>query len=221
MHIISLIQKSSLIRTLYFNSLTLITKTIDRILNIDTISLPEKVINYKTHFDDSKIYEGYSYFQLWKCLRLLKLSHDDVVFDVGCGMGQILCVFARRFIRKCIGIEISTELAEKASRNAERLKGRKAPIEIFVADAAEADYSEGTVYCLFNPFGTKTLRAVIELIHQSVRKCPRRIRVVYFNAAHENVMESCGWLRCYSHQENILTKRWGKVSLWTNMNSII
>jgi len=194
------------------------TKLIDRILNIDTVSLPVKKISYNTRFDDSTAYIGYSYLKLWKYINLLKSSDEDVVFDIGCGMGRILCVCARRPVRKCIGIEMSTELAERAIRNAHQLKARKAPIEIIVADAAEADYSGGTIYCLFNPFGTKTLEVVLERIHQSVRKCPRRIRVAYFNAAFENVMESCGWLRCHKREDSTLAKRWGRMSLWTNVN---
>jgi hypothetical protein len=113
---------------------------------------------------------------------------------------------------------MSTELAERAIQNAHQLKARKAPIEIIVADAAEADYTGGTIYCLFNPFGTKTLEVVSERILQSVRQCPRRIRVAYFNAAFENVMESCGWLRCYKREDSTLAKRWGRMSLWTNVN---
>jgi precorrin-6B methylase 2 len=156
--------------------------------------------------------------KLWKYINVLKPSDEDVVYDVGCGMGRILCAFARRPVRKCVGIEISTEYAERARQNAKRLKGSKAPIEIIIADAAEADYSEGTIYCLFNPFGTKTLEVVLERIHQSVKQCPRRIRIAYFNAAFENVLESCDWLRCYKRQKSRLAMRWGKTSFWTNEN---
>ena len=118
-----------------------------------------------------------------------------------------------------MGIEISTEYVERARQNAKRLKGSKAPIVIIIADAAEADYSEGTIYCLFNPFDTKTLEVVLERIHQSVRQCTRRIRVVYFNASFGNVLESCGWLSCYKRQKNLLVKRSGKMGLWTNLKS--
>jgi precorrin-6B methylase 2 len=186
-------------------------------LNIDTVSLPIKATNHHTRFGDYLGDDPYSYLKLWKYTNLLKPSREDVVFDIGCGAGRILCIMARRPVRKCVGIEISTEYAERARRNAKRLRGRKAPIEINVADAAEADYAGGTIYCLFNPFGTKTLQVVLERIHQSVITCSRRIRVAYFNAAFENVMESCDWLKCYGREESTLTKRWGKTSLWTNI----
>lgn len=217
--VISLRIRPSLMRTCYLKSSAHTTRLIDRILNINTVSLPVMTESYKTRFGDSIPYSGCSYLKLYGCLNLLKPSDEDVVFDIGCGMGRILCVFARRSVKKCIGIEISTELAMIARQNAKRLNGRKAPIKIVVADAAEADYSKGTIYCLFNPFGTRTLQATIERIHQSVTECPRLIRVVYLNAAFENVMESCGWLRCYIRRKSIFVKKWGTLSLWTNENS--
>ncbi len=195
------------------------TEWVDHVLNIDTVSPPAGTISYKARFDDSVAYVGYSYVKLWKYVSLLRPSSEDVVFDVGCGMGRILCTFARRSVRKCVGIEISAELAERARQNAAQLKGRKAPVEIRVGDAAEADYSEGTIYCFFNPFGIRTLQAVLQGIRESVESSPRRIRVAYFNAVFENVMESCGWLRCYGRRESLLTRGWGKVSLWTNEDS--
>lgn len=158
---ISVLQESSLLQMFYLKSLAYSSKLIDRMLNIDTVSPPTKAIDHHTRFNDSLRDDAYSYLKLWKYSNLLKPSREDIVFDIGCGVGRILCVFARRPVRKCVGIEISTIYAERARQNAKRLKGRKAPIEIFVADAAEADYSEGTIYCLFNPFGAKTLQLVL------------------------------------------------------------
>ena len=209
----------SSLRMSYLKYSVYTNRLIDRMLNIDTVSPPTKAIDHHSRFGDSHGNAAYSYLKLWKYSSLLKPSREEIVFDIGCGAGRILCVFARRTVQKCVGIEISTEYAERARQNAKRLKGRKAPIEVIVDDAAEADYSGGTIYCLFNPFGTKTLEVALERIHQSVRKCPRRIRVAYFNAAFENVMELCGWLKCYKHEESILAKRWGITSLWTNVKS--
>jgi len=217
MKLFSLLHKFPFLQMSYLQSLSYSAKLIDRMLNIDTVTPPMKAIDYDTRFGDSHEFDTYSYLKLWKYLNLLKPSSEDVVFDIGCGMGRILCVFALRPVRKCIGIEISTELAERARENAHQMKGRKSPIEILVADAAEADYSEGTIYCFFNPFGTKTMEVVLERIHQSVRRRHRRIRMAYFNAAFENVMESSGWLRCYKREDSALAKRWGRMSLWTNV----
>ena len=219
MQVFSVLQKSSFLRTIYLKSFAYSNKLVDRMLNIDTISQPANAINCHSRFDDFQRDDAYSYLKLWNYINILKPSNEDVVYDIGCGMGRILCAFARRPVRKCIGIEISTEYAERARQNAKRLKGSKAPVEIIITDAAEADYSGGTIYCLFNPFGTKTLEVVLERIHKTVKQYPRRIRVAYFNAAFENVLESCGWLSCYKRQKSLLAKRWGTTSFWTNIKS--
>ena len=217
MQVISFLQKSSLVRATYFKFSACATKWIDRILNIDTVSPPARAIKHRTRFDDAQREDAYSYFKLWKYSNFLKPSEKDIVFDIGCGMGRILCVMARWPVRKCVGIEISPEYAERARQNAKRLRWRKAPIEIIVADATDADYFGGTIYCLFNPFGTKTLQVVLERIHQSLIKSPRCIRVVYFNAAFDNVMESCDWLRRYRSEQSVLVKKLGRTSFWTNV----
>jgi precorrin-6B methylase 2 len=207
---------SSLARMYYHKSLAQSSKWIDRMLDIDTVSLPVKTIDHPTKFGDSHSNIPYSYLKLWSYSNWLKPSSDDIVFDIGCGAGRILCFFARQPVRKCVGIEVSTDYAQRARQNAKQLRGRKAPIEIRICDATEADYSEGTIYCLFNPFGTKTLQAVLERIHKSVRKYPRRIQIAYFNSAFEDVLESCSWLSCYRRSKSIMAKRWGTTTLWTN-----
>ena len=88
----------------YLKSLAYSARLIDRRLNIDTVSPPVKAINYHTRFGDSLGFQTYSYLKLWEYSNLLKPSREDVVFDVGCGAGRILCVFARWPVRKCNGI---------------------------------------------------------------------------------------------------------------------
>jgi hypothetical protein len=88
--VFSLLRKSSFLRMSYLKCSVYTTKLIDRILNIDTISQPVKKASYNTRFDDSIAYLGYSYLKLWKYINFLKPSNEDVVFDIGCGMGRIL-----------------------------------------------------------------------------------------------------------------------------------
>jgi SAM-dependent methyltransferase len=144
--------------------------------------------------DDNTAYGCPDYWYIRAIARRLKLAREDVFYDIGCGMGRILCVVARRRIRKCVGIELFEPLCEKARRNALRLRGRRAPIEIFCADAATADLSEGTVYCLFNPFGEDTLRDFLANLETSISRDPRKVTLVYYNPVHESVLKASGWL---------------------------
>src|SRR5262245_30430288 len=56
-------------------------------------------------------------------LDALDLTHDDVVADIGCGKGRIVCVAKQRELRAVIGIEADPELADDARRNVERSPG--------------------------------------------------------------------------------------------------
>jgi hypothetical protein len=87
-------------------------------------------------------------------------------------MGRILCVFARKNIRRCIGIELFEDLCEISRANALRLRGRRASIEVICTDAAVADLSEGTIYYMYNPFGPATLHGVLENIMRSLLQAP-------------------------------------------------
>jgi SAM-dependent methyltransferase len=144
--------------------------------------------------EDNLGYASPDYWFIRAIAGRLKLGRQDVFYDIGCGMGRILCVVARRRIRKCVGIELLEPLCQKARRNALRLRGRKAPIEIICADAATADLSEGTVYYLFNPFGKDTLRDFLANLETSISRDPRKVTLVYYNSVHESILKASGWL---------------------------
>jgi SAM-dependent methyltransferase len=142
--------------------------------------------------EDNYGYDSPEYWYIRALARRLKLAREDVFYDMGCGMGRVLCLVARRQIRKCIGIELLEPLCQEARRNALRLRGRRTPIEIICADAATADLSEGTVYYLYNPFGNGTLGDFLTNLDTSVSRNPRKVRVVYYNSVHESILKASG-----------------------------
>ena len=148
-------------------------------------------------YRDNLSYSTPDYYYIHKVLKILQPGSEDVVYDIGCGKGRFLCRAARLRVKKCVGIELLPELAEIASENANQLRGRVAPIEIRCIDAARADVSGGTIYFLFNPFGAETLATVLDNIHGSLVCQPRSVRIVYYNPACANIVESAQWLRCY------------------------
>jgi precorrin-6B methylase 2 len=170
------------------------THAIERWLNIHTAYRHPKRYRLDTQFADAVPNESVDYVLLRKLMKPLMLSPHDVLYDVGCGVGRVLCVFARCNIRKCIGIEFDPQLAEIAEHNSKRLRGRRAEIEIHCGDAAAADYSDGTIYWFFNPFGSHTLHSVMDRIERSVSDEPRLIRIVYVNPLHEDVLKRFDWL---------------------------
>lgn len=204
------------LRAAWLATRTLKTRLTDRFLHIDTMSLPNAPIERHSQFPDSQIYEAIPYSLLRRFLAHLRPSPDDIVFDIGCGLGRILCLLARMPVQACIGIEISPILAQGARQNALSLKGRLAPIEIIVADAASADYSAGTIYTLFNPFGPETLRATLSKIHASVLANPRRIQIAYLNPIHDSIFASTSWLTSTAHLRSAASRT--TASYYTNLS---
>ena len=147
-----------------------------------------------TRYDDNFPYGTIGYLNVRRLLRVVEPGPQDVFCDLGCGMGRILCVAARKRLRKCIGVELMEPLCEIARRNAASQRGRKAPIEIVCGDAATVDLSEGTIYFMFNPFGAETLRDTLENIRGSLSQKPRAIKIVYYNSQYQSVLGALGWL---------------------------
>jgi SAM-dependent methyltransferase len=149
----------------------------------------------KSRFRDNHKYASPDYHYIRKTVKILNAASEDVVFDIGCGKGRVLCLFAREPVKKCVGVELMEDLCHEARANAVRMRGRRSPVEIFCQDAAQANLAEGTIYYLFNPFGAETLDAVLQNIRRSLSEFPRRVRIVYHNSVHKAVLDSCEWVR--------------------------
>lgn len=154
----------------------------------------------------------------WPALRTFVdqtlLQPNDVFYDIGCGRGRVLCHVARKNVQRCVGVELSPQFGEEAKINAKRLRGRMAPVEVMIGDAAEMDYSDGTVFFLFNPFGADTLRKVLDNIGQTLIENPRRILVIYVNGAHREVVASTSWLTYVGERKVFYTKQ--RAEYWSH-----
>ena len=182
----------------------------DALLNIRTVPHPywgeyaasrsrpwEGQPNGASVFKDNVSYSSADYWYTYKLRGMLGPGSDDVLYDIGCGKGRVVCVFARRPMRRCVGIELLAPLCEQALENAGTLRGRRTPIAIRRGDACETDISDGTIYYLFNPFGRRTMERLLENIERSLQTRPRAVRIAYHNAVHAAAIDACGWLEPY------------------------
>lgn len=156
-------------------------------------------------------YESPDYANLRKIIAFVDPKPRDVVFDLGSGMGRVLCLFAQRKLKRCVGIELYPSLCEVAERNAQTLRGRVSPIEVRQQDVAQADFTGGTIFFLFNPFGAETLRAAMQQINASRRETPREIKLIYYKDLHTSVLEDCSWLEKFDEMKTFSGIR---VSFW-------
>lgn len=166
-------------------------------------------------YPDARPYMTLHYRIYLAMLRRCGPGGDDVVVDAGCGKGRVLCCAARFPVRRVVGVEIDPQLCAAARRNAARMRGRRAPVEVVTAAAQDFDYREATIVIMFNPFGPQTLRKVVGRIEQSLHGNPRRLRMVYFNPVHEDLLACVPWLRRYEHwPARLLTGMKFAVSFW-------
>lgn len=154
-------------------------------------------INVKSQFRDSMVFGSPDYFYIYKianCIRNLGWG-DGTFYDIGCGKGRIICVMARYGFKRVVGVELGEDLCLAARANAATLRGRQAPIDVICDDVLRVPIDDGTVYCLFNPFGEKTMQAFHEKLKDSVARHPRDVLIVYYNPVHEEIFSGAPWLR--------------------------
>ncbi|MFL5861770.1 MAG: MauE/DoxX family redox-associated membrane protein [Solirubrobacteraceae bacterium] len=149
------------------------------------------------HFEPDLVpYEPSSWLALRWGLRRLSPGPEDVLVDFGCGKGRVICEAARRPFARVIGVEISERLLDVAGENVERNRGRFRcqNIDLVRADATEWEVpDEMTAAYLYHPFVGAVFERVIDNIVESVRRSPRRVRLVYVGPVLERELLATGY----------------------------
>jgi len=162
---------------------------------------------------DAKRSAPLAYGLIARYIKLLRLQPSDVVYDLGCGAGRPICMFARQKVARCVGVELDDRIAEIARKNASNLIGRQADILILRADVASLDYCDGTVFWLYNPFGSATMATVLSRIRSSMRQFPRQVRFCYVTPEEEEAFTACRWLTRYKTVRPLVYPN-GVASFW-------
>jgi hypothetical protein len=102
------------------------------------------------------------------------LGPDDVLYDLGAGLGLVTLLAAWLSSARTVGVEI--EPAYHARAEARRAALGIARARLVLADAREVDLSDGTVFYVFDSFRGEILEAV--LVRLSSEASGREIRVV-------------------------------------------
>lgn len=202
------------VRNLIWSGRKLQAHMIEKRLNIETGGFIGLRSDDLGQHGDAASYEPMAYSVMRKYAAVLKPTSQDVVYDIGCGLGRVLFFFATLGVKECVGLEISKELVDLAQQNVQKYRGRPCTFRIVLADAAEADYSQGTIYWMYNPFGDVTMRVVLERIRATLQTQPRPIKILYANPRVEHVLEEAKWLKCISRLNPVLATR--GASIWTN-----
>jgi SAM-dependent methyltransferase len=85
-----------------------------------------------------------------KMLEVAKITKDDVVFDLGCGDGRIVCAAARKYRCKAFGYDIDAERIKDSEANKAKETKEIQKLIIFERkDIFTLDLSKATVVMLY------------------------------------------------------------------------
>ncbi|HMO62152.1 MAG TPA: class I SAM-dependent methyltransferase [Ferruginibacter sp.] len=138
--------------------------------------------------NDAKKNQAAPYYSLYKAFLKLPLKPPDINFlDIGCGAGRALNFAMLRGCKSVTGVELEEQAVTVATQNCIRMQqaGYNVDFSITKMDAALYEVPENinTVY-LFNPFGAKTLHAVLNNIIDSARRYHKKIYIIYLEASY-------------------------------------
>lgn len=142
-------------------------------------------------------YATLDYARLGRILDTLRPSADDAFLDLGCGMGRMVCLCARRQLRRVEGVEINEALAARADRNAAHAHGLRSPVKIFCSDATQHPLEDQSLIYMFNPFGPTIMRTVIDNVVRDLLDRGRSVRIAYAFPRHEDVILDSGRFEKY------------------------
>jgi SAM-dependent methyltransferase len=128
------------------------------------------------------MYKGSPWLVLREVFRSLEVAEDDVLVDVGSGMGRVVLMAARRPFRRVIGIERSSGLNQVAQGIVDRRRHRLAcrDIELLSLDVLDWDVPDDlTVVYLFCPFPESVFEQLVARLLASLDRSPRPLRLIY------------------------------------------
>ena len=114
---------------------------------------------------------------------------DDIFFDLGSGLGQVVMLVNLFANVTSIGIEYEPTFCDYAKNVAAGLNLDK--VSFINADARDSDYSTGTVFFMYTPFEGKMLRDTIQKLHREALK--RKIKIFTYGPCTQVIVQE-EWL---------------------------
>ena len=119
---------------------------------------------------------------IFSLIRQAGIASEDVLLDLGSGLGHVPLLVAASTGACAIGIEFEPAYVASARSCAQKLNLDR--VSFHLEDARDADLSTATVFYLYTPFTGYLLRAVLARlraqVEQRVKAAPRPIRICTF-----------------------------------------
>ena len=113
--------------------------------------------------------------------------------DFGSGKGRVVLIASKLPFRKCIGVELNSELNAIATQNFARWQqsgNARSPLEAVCQDALAFEFPPGPclVY-LFNPFPSHAVAQLVDRIAEAFADRPGQLDLLYVNAEFRDVLD--------------------------------
>jgi|SaaInlV_100m_DNA_2_1039680.scaffolds.fasta_scaffold07657_4 16S rRNA G966 N2-methylase RsmD len=131
--------------------------------------------------------------------------------DIGCGKGGVIFL-ASDIFNNAIGVERNKKCYEVCLDNLKELKNCK----IYNLDANDFnDYENIDFVYMYNPFGNKTMKSVLDNINKSRINKPRDILILYKNPIENDLLLENGFVCISTHndhtrEDNMVSKLYKK-----------
>jgi len=137
------------------------------------------------------------YRDIFDALAAAGLREDDVVTDLGCGLGRVVFAASHRGARRAEGVELVPALARGAEENRRHSRLRDRDIAFFEGNALDHDLSATTLIYMFHSFGHQIMAEMLDKARHDRRKVSASapLRIAYVNPVCDNVIGSSGWFR--------------------------
>jgi predicted RNA methylase len=146
---------------------------------------------------DARHYGCLAYDTYFRIFDRLQLNANDVVVDLGCGKGRVVCVAATYPVKEVVGVEIDPDLHKLGEVNGSIMRGRRAPLRFVCQSATEFNYDSATTVVLISPFGEQTMDKTLDRIEQSLEANPREFKIAYGNPVLSPMLASRKLLKLY------------------------
>ena len=170
--------------------------------------------SYK-HLGANDVYHT-SYFVMPHIFKLVPISENDVLVDVGCGKGRVINYWLScKLKNRIIGLELDPELAKRTSRQFSRWKN----VSIIAGDAVSNIPPDGTIFYFYNPFCEEKVRQFEEALSGMFKSKP--IKLIYYNPKSIDLFNNSKWEVKHLNFENDLgIKRWGRINKFHELSIV-
>jgi hypothetical protein len=131
----------------------------------------------------------FTYSRLFDVFRQMGLSTQDVLVDLGSGLGRVVFAACHHGVGRAIGVEFDEVLHAGACANLARRRARYPNARFHRMYAEDFDFDGITAITLYHSFGPGTLRKVLGRVEASWCARPRRIRFAYINPRFDDVLD--------------------------------